>query len=384
MPLTLTQLRTPLTRAQATQRILDELANLGFAATSWQSGGDARTLVEIGGFVWSDVSQYADTLSRAVFNSSSTGDLLTAFSDSHYDNQRVTAISAIHTCTLTDAASTGPHTIAIGAMTVRDNTTNATTYKNTTGGTIPVGGALTGVSFQAETTGIVGNVAVAAIDAVVTGPAGVTVTNPDLGSGTSITTQGIDLEADSVLQTRNTTKWALLSQTRPSDAYVNMALVADTDVARVSVDNTNPRGAGTVDIYIARATAIATAADVATVQAYVDARRPVTADVLVIASAALSVAITGTVHVTEALRDAAKEAEIEAAATAYVDTLKPGGEVLPGGVQGFVIFSELIAAISAVDGVRRVSLTAPTADVALLATQIAQVSTVNFTYVDIE
>jgi phage-related baseplate assembly protein len=162
-----------------------------------------------------------------------------------------------------------------------------------------------------------------------------------------------------------------------------MALSADTDVARVLVVDTNPRGAGTLDVYIARSTGAAVGADVTTVQAYIDDRRPVTADPEVIAAAAAAQAFTATIYVTAALNNATKQAEIEAALATYINGLPIGGTVLPGGTQGYMLFSELNQAVSEVVGVENITWTTPTADVAITATQIMTVGAVTFTYTDI-
>jgi len=387
MPLTLTQLRTPITRAQALQQLLDEAQALGFNSSSWGSGSVQRTMLDIVAEVWSQLSLSVDGLSRAVFNDTSDGDALTEFSDSHYDNQRVVQIRTIGLVDCIGAAVGPPHVIAIGQLVVADDV-NGFTYRNTTAGTIPVSGTLT-LSFQAEVAGVLRNVPNAQITTLNTPLTGVTVNNPDPGSGTWITTQGVDEEADVTLQTRNSSKWGLLNITVPEDGYINLALGADTDVTRASVDDSNPRGAGTVDVYIARATAVATGpettpgTDAATVLAAFNTRRAVTADASAVAAAAVAQALTATIHVTTALLDAAKEAEIEAAASAYINGLDIGGTILPPATAGAMIFSELVGAVTAIEGVQSVVFAVPTANVPIAANTIMTVGAITFTYVAI-
>ena len=388
MALTLAQLQTPVTRDQVLQDILDELQVLGFNVTSWQSGSVQRTLLTAVAQTFASGTELVAAMVDFAFNDTSTGQGLTTFSDSHYDNQRVLVLATEGLVNLTGGAVGPPHTIVAGDVVVQDPTSGET-FENTTGGVIPVSGTLTGVTFKARTPGINGNVANDTITELVTTFSGVTSNNPDPGSGTWITTLGIDQEADATLRTRNTTKWAVLNFAAPREAYVQLSLTADTDITRVTTDDSNPRGPGTVDVYIARATGVATAGDVTQVQSgtqdvSVDKKRTVSADVLVIAAAAQAITVTGTIHVTTSLNDATKQAEIEQAAIDYINSLDIGGEILPPATTGVVVFSELLGAITAVTGVRSVALSAPTADVAISGFSVATLAAPSFVYVDID
>ncbi len=382
MPLTFAQLTTPVTRDQVLQDMLDELQSLGFNVTSWQSGSVQRTLLTAVAEVWSTATESVAFLATMAFNDTSETDALTFFADSHYDNQRVTNLATEGLVVLTGGAVGPPHTIVAGDVVVRDPVSGET-FENTTGGVIPASGTLI-PTFKARTPGTNGNVANDTITEMVTSFTGVTANNPDPGSGTWITTLGVDTEADATLRTRNTTKWAVLNFAAPREAYVQLALGADSDITRVTTDDSNPRGPGTVDVYIARAAGIATGADVTTVQDEIDDKRPVTADVLAIAAAAQAVVVTGTIHVTTSLNDATKQAAIEQAAIDYIDGLVIGGEILPPATTGVVVFSELLGAITAVAGVRSVALTAPTVDVAVSGFSVATLASPSFIYVNID
>ncbi len=387
MPLTVKQLRTPVTQDQALTTILNELQSLGFNSSSWQSGSVQRTMLTGVALVFSTVTEFVAFITDFSFNETATSEALTEFSDSHYDNQRVTDVATLGLVVLTGGAVGPPHTIAIGDAVVRDPVSGQT-FRNTTAATVPVSGvAAPAMTFRAESPGTAGNVANDTITELVTTLTGVTSNNPDPGSGTWITTQGVDQETDPTLRTRNTTKWSTLNiVTKPADGYINIALTADSDITKVTVDSTNPRGPGTVDVYIARGTGVAVAADVTTVQTAVDLRRPVSADVLVIAAAAQAISIVGTIHLTTSLDDAAgvQRAAIEQAAIDYVNGLDIGGEVLPGSTDGFLIHSELIQAISDIAGVRRVLLTSPTVDVLISGFSVATTGTPTFTYINID
>jgi uncharacterized phage protein gp47/JayE len=113
------------------------------------------------------------------------------------------------------------------------------------------------------------------------------------------------------------------------------------------------RGLGTVDVAIMAPSGLPSAGLISTVDDYVQARRPVTADVLVLQPELVTVDVTATVILSGAtLADAQAAAAV--AIQAYVDTLAPGDTLYR---------SRLIAAIQDVPGVVTVSLTTPAADV---------------------
>ena len=191
MPLTLTQLRTILTRDVVFEDLLTTLRSLGFNTTAWQSGSIQRTLLTAVAEGISELTAVGDALSRIAFNETSIGDALTAFSRSHYANTRVVATATIGTAVLTGAAVGPPHVVVAGDLIIA--TAVGIAFSNTTGGTIPASGTLS-LTFQAIVTGIAGNVANNTIVVMQTPFAGVTVNNPDPGSGTWITTVGVDAD----------------------------------------------------------------------------------------------------------------------------------------------------------------------------------------------
>jgi len=378
MSLSLAQLRTTMTRDECLTSILGTLETLGFAATSWQSGGVVRTLLTAVAQVYSDMTSVVDAMSRACFNVDSTGDALTALSLSHYDNTRAAATYCSGLATLTCAAAAGPYVVAVGQLQASDST-NGYTYRNTTGGVLAAGGTLQ-LAWQAEVAGADRNVANNTLTTLNTALAGVTINNPDPGTGIWITSYGTDAETDATLRTRNTSRWSTLSYTSPQDAYVQFALAADSDVTRALVDDDNPGGPGTVWVYCARATATATAGDLVTVGDHIETKRPCTSDVTVLAATELPQNFTATIYITAAYNTTATQAAIVAARDAYLSSLPIGGTVLPPGTAGYMIHSELTADMTAVDGVVAVVWTAPTANVAIAASEVMVAGATTFTY----
>lgn len=381
MSLSFEQLSDPITRDEALESLRTVLEDLGFQAKSWQSGSVQLTILYLGAEIFSKLSDMVAALLKGAFNSTSTATFLTKFSDSHYANTRQAAVTTQGTCKLTLAAGFGPYTIAVSQLIATDGTR---TFRNTTGGTLSAGTTPLGLTFEAEVAGADSNVANNTITQLVTPLAGVTVNNPSpSGSTPWITRSGVDVETDAKLQTRNRTKWPTLSIEYPAQGYENVALEV-ANVTRAKVDDTNPRGPGTVDVYCAGATGTAASGDVTAVQAKLDARRAVTADVDAIAAPELLISFTGTIYVEAAKNTVAKQTEIQAALAAYINGLDIGGTILPPATSGAALRSEMIAALTGVDGVVSVSLTAPAADVAMTAFQVAKVNgTPPFTFTSV-
>ncbi len=373
MAVTLEQLRTPVTQDQMLQTILDNLQAVGFNTSSWQAGSTQRDICEAMALIFSDLTESIDALSRLGFNESATGEALTEFSLSHYDNTRKLAQKTQGIVKLTDDAGVGPITFNPSDVVVGNEATPQQTFRNITGDTLPLNGDVT-MTYEAEVGGAAGNVANGDIVRLITAIAGVSATNLDNapGSATWRSQEGADAEPDPTLRTRNRTRWGLLSIAVPEDGYINLALGV-VGVERAAVDGTNPRGPGTVDVYAAGPSGPASGAEVAEVQTAIGARRPVTADALALAAVALNQDFIGEVFVDTNKYDGPAgvlETAVKQAIDDFVNGLAIGGKVIPPGPPGKMLFSELIGAITAVDGVESVVLTTPSADVTLATFEV--------------
>lgn len=257
---------------EAKQTLLTLLDSVGFTATSFQEGDPSLADIELSAEIWAQLSKVSVFLKNFALNSTSTGEALTNFSNSHYDNQRAGAIAAQRRVTLTCAATSGPHTINLGAIVLAHP--DGDTYRNIADGvtvypaTLASGGSLSGLVFEAEIAGLgASGKAPQTVTILQTTLAGVTVTS-DIAER-----DGSDQESDAVLKVRNTTKWALLTQFELiKDAVINIALEATFGVTAVEVNDQNPRGAGTFDVYMAGELVTASGGDVTLAQAALDAR----------------------------------------------------------------------------------------------------------------
>jgi hypothetical protein len=256
----------------AKQTILSMLDTAGFAATSWQEGDAGLATVEVVAEVWAQLSSVAVYLKGAFLNSTASGEALTKLSDSHYDNQRVAAVAAQRRITLSCASTAGPHTFDVGDLVLAH--ADGDTYRNIDDGvtvypvTLASGGSVADLIFEAEIAGAQANKAPNTVTILQTTLAGVTVASDAREQN------GINEEADPTLQTRNTTKWALLTRFELiKDAVINIALTAGgpDGVTAAEVDDQNPRGAGTFDVYLAGDLATASAGAVSDVQDALDA-----------------------------------------------------------------------------------------------------------------
>ena len=358
------------THDEAKQSLLDQLDAVGFTATSWQEGEPALALVELTAEVWHQLSKVAVFAKESMLNSTATGEALTRFSSSHYDNTRTGAVAARRRVTLTCAATAGPHTFDTGDLIIEH--ADGPTYRLLDTGdptvvypiTLASGGSQPDLIFEAEVAGTAANKPDNTVTQLVTTLAGVTVSS-DL-----IESSGADQESDPTLRTRNTTKWALLTRFELiDDAVINIALNATQFVTGVVVDSQNPRGAGTFDVYMAEELGTASGDDIALAQAALDAcvfgATATPSTVLVLGAPEEPLNLTGTVYYKGSYEPSAVEAATVMALEAYVKQIPLGGYDFYPGPSNVVPINDVEAEIrkaqvSGQDVSKTVVLTSPT------------------------
>ena len=375
-PYTLAELRASLTLDDSTDDVIDLLDGEGFDATSWQDGSPERTIAMTVAYLKYALRQFTESISYLGFNDDSTGDALTALSKSHYDNTRTAAVATQGTVVLIGGLVGPPHTISVSGLVVSDGTR---TFRNTTGGTVTAGGTLS-VTVQAEVAGSAGNVANSTITSMVTTLAGVTCSNPAIGStGTWVTRLGVNAELDPALQARNSAKWATLSDIEAiSDRYES---VARTVVAncRVKVDTSNPSGPGTVTVYVAGQSGAATSGERALVDAAIDANKFGSVHTTSIASSD-SLVVQGTVYYDSDYTSAATETAVESAIDAYINAADIGGYDFSPGPSGVIDIAGIDRSVLNTTGVRNWARTSPASNFAVGAYHVAVAGTHVITY----
>jgi hypothetical protein len=239
---------------------------------------------------------------------------------------------------------------------------------------VPDGGSLV-VDFKAESPGAKYGALLAQTIALITPVPGVSVAFEDAGSGSPIVTAGTDPEKDAVLQARCSARWDTIGVQKTSVAYASLCQSAGvTSVTRLYVDDVNPRGPGTVDVWLASATGALGAGDLATINTYLQARKSPSTNLQVSNASQVLIDITATISCEAG---ASVVAEATEALTTLINNVPIGGTLYR---------DEIIEALVTPSGARKTSvlnvykagvLTA--GDIALTASQIAVVGTLNIT-----
>lgn len=182
-----------------------------------------------------------------------------------------------------------------------------------------------------------------------------------------ITQRGVDTESDSSLQQRCVNQWGTLAPGTPAGVYINWAKLASPEVVFVAV-NVDPTTPGQVDVTIAgSADQPVSGAAVALVQAYIDARTPLTSACVVSNVTTFAISVTGSVFC-----PAASQAAVLAAIPSALTNVQ-----IAAGIGGIVYYSEIEQALSNIAGVRNLEgilANGATTDIALTSTQVAAIS----------
>lgn len=343
----LTRLRT---RTELRDALLTRLGAAGFPVTSWPLGGVARTLVEGVAQGIADLWLAVAAIARGMLLDRAEHDWLTELARSHYDVARQPATFTQGYVRLTAVSGAGPYTISPASLVVSDGTR---TFRSTNALalTLAVGGTLD-VPVQAEAAGADSNVPSVSV-LVTPALAGVDVASPAWGGGaTWRTADGVDEEGDASVRARCRARWSTLGRGATLAAYAYLATTCPNapGVTRAAV--VPGPGDGTVRVYLATASGVASPAEVAAVQAYLDVRAPITDAPAAHAATAVPVTVTLAVQATDV--STANRARIETALGALQANLALGQRLDIGA---------LYHAAYQAEGVRNATLTSPAADV---------------------
>jgi uncharacterized phage protein gp47/JayE len=191
-----------------------------------------------------------------------------------------------------------------------------------------------------------------------------------------LTNVGVDEESDAALRQRSFLAWEELSQGGTAAAYVSWALSVP-GVKSAFVDDTLPRGEGTVDVYIMGEAGLPDPALVAAVQAVVDQNRPITADALVLAPKPVVIDISASVTPRAGYDPPVIDTEIRRRlAVFFGDIDDPELPIIPLGVGKDVMVSQIVAVAMGVPGVYAVELSAPADNVVIAAKQVPELGDV--------
>jgi len=342
----LRDLLTPKGRDAILQELIDLLREKGFPITDWHPGGVGRTILEVDAAALEDLYTLVPAIAAGGYLATAQGPWLDLLVESAYGLQRHPATFARGRVALTAEPGYGPYTLDPGDLWV--GTADGLRYQNTTGGVLPVGGTLE-VEVQAESPGSRYNVPAGTITILHTPLPGVNVTNPPGW----LLEAARDEETDEELRRRARLRWASLGTGATKAAYEFWAL-AHPAVTKVRVLDDHPRGQGTVDVVIWGEGGLGDDV-VSAVDAYVQERRPLTADVAVYSATPRTVDVVATVYV--------RAGYLSQAQAAVAEELAALQRATPIG--GVLYRSALIEALFARPYAVNVVLAQPTGDVVL-------------------
>lgn len=354
------------TREEVLKQVLDEIADPthDFPLTDVHPGSVWRTLVEGDVAALVDLYKMVPQIAQAGFLELAKGGWLDLRAENFYDLERKNAVFARYTVTLTSEVGFGPYNIDAGQFWVLAQPNLR--YYNVAGGTLQPASTLD-LEFIAEEAGARYNVVEGAITKILTPLPGVTAINKE----DSLVTAGADEESDSQLRRRTVLRWPELGTGGPPDVYKKWALEAVDSITRVRVVDDHPRGQGTVNVIVA-GTGGTGSSDVAKVDEYIQDRRPVTADVLVMAAEVQTVVVEGQVRVLSGNIEAAKDSIAEN----FLDLQQKMD------IGSIVYKAEIVEQIMRAVGVINVVLDSPTTDVLLSDDQIVNFVVNKLTYVE--
>lgn len=367
---------TPMTVDEAREALYAAAAARGVTTTGWKSGAVARTIIAGLSVVLASLSRMQASIARMGFLETSEGEWLTQVAHYVYGVERDLGTQATGTLTFNNASG-GVYSGAAGDLIVSCSA-NGKSYRNTASYTI--GALATGVliPFEAVEVGADSSAGAGQITTMVTSLTGVSVTNAAAFVGT-------DPEDDATLRLRCKEKLGALSPNGPADAYAyfaRSATKADGTSAGVTRVRVIPDGTGTVAVYVATASGAVTGTigDTTTALGAVDDSIQrnvvplcVTANIASVTTVSVPVTYEIWVRSTIGMTTAQVQAAISAGITSFFASHPIGGEIIDSN-PGYLYVDAIRAAIAdalPVWAIVKLTVTAPAANVALTASQVA-------------
>ena len=199
-----------------------------------------------------------------------------------------------------------------------------------------------------------------------------------------ITCEGTDKEDDESLRKRVFLAWDELARGGTKAAYISWAMSV-TGVKQAFVNDSLPRGQGTVDIYILSESGLPTPALINQIQEVINKNKPICSDALVRAPANVHVAVNAHIVPLRGFDIEIIEAEIKRRLVIYFSGFSDNQDsdfswITPLGVGRDVIQMQLIEVIMSVDGIYNLELFHPDRDVGIAAYEFPTVGQLTFTF----
>ncbi len=352
MPLSIEDIQTPVTAEEMKAFLFEQLSLLSFPVQAWQDEGAARSFVELQAATGVELSKVIAELATLVYLGDAKGKFLSKLTASHYDEPRTEAVRSVFNVSMVNSGVSN-HVVAAKAVILKAK--NGQTYRNVSGATV-TGSTTTVMAFIADIAGAAGNVPAQTLE-MVTPLAGVQAVYDG-----NLTTAGADQESDTKLTERARGKWGVLRVTKIHDGVLNLARNAAPNIHNVGIDDQNPRGPGTVDVYLAAENATAGGADVIAVQAALDlaffGNGSVTKLVEAVAAPTVLMNLTGTVYF-KGVEATDLSNAINAAWREFLASIPIGGFDFSPGPDNIVLQGQVVDALTDVSGVVAMVLTSP-------------------------
>lgn len=356
MGLSLFDLQTAVSVESVRALLLQFLDDVDFPVDAWQDESAARSFVETQSQLGAQQSIPVAAIAKMGFLSSAVDDFLDALIKSDYDLTRNAAIATVMPLSLINASAT---TYVKAAREIVIQAANGRNFYNVAGVSVTANATTAPVSFVAELPGSAGNVPAQDLT-LVTPLAGVIARFDGL-----FTSAGSDAEIDPSYRERASSKWATLRTEKIKAGILNVVRSAAPNLPGVSIDDQNPRGAGTLDVYLAGENATAGAGDVALVQAALNPALFGTGTAVVAGLAIAAPVLVQNLSVTAYVRGLTPEAAttaLLAAWRAFLLTVPVGGFDLRPGPQNVILPGQITDALGAVPGVISSEVTSPNSD----------------------
>lgn len=372
MPTSLDDLISPENEDESLSYYLTELANVGFPTTAWQTGSVAYTIIRILAKKTVDLVALVSAVAKGGLLDLATGSWLTLLATSFYQINRYAATFSKGKIRLSITVGNPGQTIQPGQIWVKTSIGNKRFNSiNVSPVTITSGGSVV-VDFKAESPGTSYNVAISTGLLLVTPLPGLIAEFESVGDGTWLTVQGADEEKDPEVRTRCRSRWATIGIEKIKDAYVHLATNTPglgTQPDRVMIDDQNPRGPNTIDIWLAGPSGPLPSSDVLLIRDYVIARKSPCSDIEVNAAIPRNVVVNANVFYSGEFKNAVAES---------VDNLRALIQSLPLG--GKLLLAQTIEEIMSPVGVvneTALLINAAAADLQLAANEVAVVDALN-------
>lgn len=265
------QLTAGITDEEALQELKNFLEDQGINVTNWKPGSPSQTNLQLDAYVYRNLVNRIAQQSFNQLNQYASASALTELARSRFQNERVLAVNTSGYMYVSSSSVARPITFLATELKVSDPD-NGLTYWNTDQIVLNDSNPAGSFRFLAEEPGVEYNIDTNITMSLVQTQIGLEVTTPPyaIGATTWYDIPGKDEESDNSLRQRNETKFATLQRGESIYRGVEAMVRNATSIEYTKVDDSNPKGPGTVDVYLAGFLDTATPAQVIESQAVLD------------------------------------------------------------------------------------------------------------------